>query len=228
MLIDWESVPTERSVEIPTFFQILKKYKPKTLLDVGFAGGWYHTDVVDLGVEFTGLDAIKGRVFGDDLIVSVEKKLEWKDSLDCIEVIVSDIVEWVSDRQFDMVASISSIEHIIPCCYGMKDRGADADLRAVEKMKTHVKPGGSLCLSFPVGKDDTDLWWRRGPKEFIAYGEERVKILAGDWNLLSEEYWVNVNNKWVKTPAQEALNYQYPNYRTARTLGVIHLGNPKL
>lgn len=223
MYIDWESMITERSVEIPAFFDILKEFKPKDLLDVGFAGGWYHMDVVKLGIKFVGLDAAEGRVDGDKILVPADMKTAWKESLQGIQVIVSDIVEWRSKRTFDMVASISTIEHIIPCGYGMKDRGPSADLAAVEKMKTHVAPGGTLCLSFPVGIDGTSRELR--PEEFTVYGEERVKQVIGDWKVLSENYWMQQGNKWMKVHSQQAVSYTYFDYKSARTLGILHLGH---
>ena len=220
MWLDWETNMTERRVEIPAFFDLIREHDPKTMLDVGFGGGWYHKDIVARGIKYTGMDAVQSRITGQSMCVSEERKREWIASLNRIEVICSDIVDWRSQRRFDMVACISVIEHIIPCGYGMPDRGDDADMKAVEKMMTHVKPGGHFVLSFPTGVDKTgkplgpdDLSLIDATKfgQIIEYGEDNVC-----------SFWIEENpGKWLPVTESVALDYEYKDFDHARTLCIL-------
>lgn len=222
MWVDWASMTTERCIEIPVFFETLAEFKPKTVLDVGFAGGWYHRDVVELGIDYVGLDATPARASGAAILVGIPKRQEWAKSLKDIEVVPQDIVDWKSDRTFEMVACISTLEHIIACSYGMRDRGPDADLDAVKKMKTHVAPGGTLFLTFPVG-----INVKEGPldpkTDFAPYGADRIAQVVGDWNVISERYWSDLDGTWEPCSIERATTQPYPTFRHVRTLGVIHL-----
>lgn len=224
MWYDWAGTTTERCIEIPKYFETLKEFDPKTVLDVGFAGGWYHKDVVEMGIKYTGLDAVKSRADGQTMLVSSEKKAEWKDSLRDIEVIPLNIVDWDSPRKFDMVSCISTIEHILAGSYKMMDRGPDADIEAVDKMKTHVKPNGTLFLTFPVGVN-----CKIGPpnpkKDFAPYTAERIQRVIGNWNIISENYWSDLDaaGEWKSCSKEHATSYEYRVFNSVHSLGIIHL-----
>jgi len=222
---DWASHKSERSVEIPKFFELINEYSPKTMLDVGFAGGFYHEDITDLGIKYTGMDADPTRIGGQAMKVDEEKKQKWRKSLNRIEVLGMDILDWKSKRQFDMVASISVIEHIIPCGYGRKNRGPKADLMAVDKMKDHVKPSGHLILSFPTGIDTTGKELK--PDDLaVINGIKYDNIINNDatFILLDEFFWTETSlGVWTLCNKDTALNFEYTDMGHAKTLAVICL-----
>jgi len=80
-------------------------------------------------------------------------------------------------EEFDAGLSISSFEHDGLGRYG-DPLNPEADLRAMEKMKTIIKKGGILFLAVPVGKDL--LVWNA----HRIYGRIRLPLLLKDWEVL--------------------------------------------
>jgi hypothetical protein len=78
---------------------------------------------------------------------------------------------------FDVGMSISSFEHDGLGRYG-DPLNPDADLQAMEKMKSIIKRGGILFLAVPVGKDL--LVWNA----HRIYGRIRLPLLLKDWEVV--------------------------------------------
>ena len=76
--------------------------------------------------------------------------------------------------QFDAALSISSFEHDGLGRYG-DPVNPEGDIKAMQKMKHVVKPGGLLFLSVPVGKD-TLVW-----NAHRVYGSIRLPLLLQGW-----------------------------------------------
>ncbi len=78
---------------------------------------------------------------------------------------------------FEAAFSISSFEHDGLGRYGEK-LDPLGDLKAMEKTRLMIKPGGLLFLSVPVGKD-TLIWNSRR-----IYGKLRLPLLLEGWKIL--------------------------------------------
>jgi hypothetical protein len=63
-----------------------------------------------------------------------------------------DIVDFVPDRGYSLVLSLSTIEHI-----GFDEDEIDVDkpLRAAEVLRSSVAPGGELLVTFPIAYNQT-------------------------------------------------------------------------
>ena len=79
--------------------------------------------------------------------------------------------------QYDASFSISSLEHDGLGRYG-DPLNPTADLEAMAKLKTMVKPGGLLYLGVPVGSDV--LYWN----SMRQYGTVRFPMLIEGWELI--------------------------------------------
>jgi SAM-dependent methyltransferase len=79
-------------------------------------------------------------------------------------------------RQFDAGISISSFEHDGLGRYG-DPLDPDADLKAMLKMKSIIKPGGILYLAVPVAQDK--LVWNA----HRVYGRLRLPHLLAGWEI---------------------------------------------
>ncbi|MFC1669666.1 DUF268 domain-containing protein [Spirochaetota bacterium] len=78
---------------------------------------------------------------------------------------------------FDAAFSISSFEHDGLGRYG-DPVDPDGDLKAMEKMKKFLKPGGRLVLAVPIGKDS--LVWNA----HRVYGSLRLPMFLNGWKIL--------------------------------------------
>ena len=81
-------------------------------------------------------------------------------------------------RKFDVVVSISSIEHDGLGRYGdpINPRG---DLRAMSEFKELLRPGGLLLLAVPIGSDA--LVWNA----HRIYGRIRWPLLTAGWETVA-------------------------------------------
>jgi hypothetical protein len=67
--IDWKTLSNERSIEIPWLLERLSEIKPTDVLDVGFAGSFYQNDILEMGINYVGLDFDLSRINGQSLYV---------------------------------------------------------------------------------------------------------------------------------------------------------------
>jgi len=244
-VIDWESLSNERSIEVPWLHDRLKKEKPTDLLDVGFAGSFYQGEILDMGINYLGLDFDMSRITGQSLHVDAIHKEAWKSLIERFKWLQGDIVnppEELMQKRFDMIISISTIEHIVPAGYASNYMDLQADLTAVANMKSMVKTGGSLLLTFPVGKTayfynpnvnrniaaikKTGIF-KEGIHDQMFYDMNRIDQIRGEWCL--EEctfYKRDENNKWIKCECEDACNIEHTTSE-ATTVCLLHLRKPK-
>ncbi len=220
--IDWKSLPNERSIEVPWLYKRLQQEKPTALLDVGFAGSFYQNDILDMKINYVGLDSDMSRITGQSLYVDVTQKAIWKELIKQFEWVHDDIVnpsKELMQRQFDMVMCISTIEHIVPAGYASNYTDLQADLKAISNMKKLVKENGSLLLSFPVGQtayffnpnvnrnvtalQKTGLF-KEGQHDQMFYDAVRINQIIGDWTIIEKSFYKRGNNQWIKCTQADA------------------------
>lgn len=111
----------ERGVEIPIFREFVLQYQNKRILE--------------LGNVLTHYDPVN-----HDIIDKYES---------ASGVMNQDIVEFTPQRKYDLIISISTLEHV-----GWDERPREPDklLRAIEHLKEQcLAPGGTLMASLPLG-----------------------------------------------------------------------------
>lgn len=117
----------ERVIELPIIWDMVSKYKNKSILEVGNVLSHYYPidhDVVD--------------------------KYEVGEG-----IINSDIVEFKPEKKYDLVVSISTFEHIGYDEEPYKQPQINADtykiIDAIENIKSFLVPGGKLVFTAPLG-----------------------------------------------------------------------------
>ena len=247
--IDWKSLPSERSIEIPHFLNLLRRERPRTLLDIGFAGGFYQPEILKLkDIEYTGLDFDMSRIIGQSLCVDSDMKAAWRQILTKFKYIFADIVncpEEILKASYDMVVAISTIEHIVPAGYALNFTDLDADLKAVENMKKMVKQNGSLLLTFPVGQSahffnpttnrnavalkKLDIF-KEGQHDQMFYASKRIEQLIGDWAVINKRFWINIGQvnqgDWKECNEEVACSVKYNKSSEAVTVCILHMRKP--
>jgi SAM-dependent methyltransferase len=113
----------ERTVEIAIFKALLNQYRDKRVLEVGNVLSHYLPDVVP------------GR---SHIVVDKYEVAEG--------VVNEDIVSYQAEA-FDLIISISTLEHV---GWDEEPRDPEKVLRAIDKLKKLVKPGGELVVSIPL------------------------------------------------------------------------------
>ncbi len=233
----------ERKREVTFLLEIIhdlvKKKNKISLLDVGFAGSWYILDILKAdNIDYTGLDINNSRITGLGLKVDATLKKLWNFMLSKIKYIYADIIDYKSKNKYDLVISISTIEHILPLGYdSKKEYGPYLDIDAVDSMKNLVKEEGYILLTFPCGTEEffvnrknlnfnflLQKGFKLGHHNLISYDENRIKKIIGDWKVIKEKYFMG--KKFNPIGKTSAINYEHKS-SFINSLCCILLKNPK-
>lgn len=112
----------ERSVEIPIIWKIVEKYKNKHILEIGnVLSHYFHVN--------------------HDIVDKYEESNN---------VINQDVVDFKPLRKYDLIISISTLEHV-----GWDETPRDPlkILRAVENLKNLLNPKGKIIVTLPIGQN---------------------------------------------------------------------------
>jgi SAM-dependent methyltransferase len=148
----------ERGVEIPIFRQLLLQHQDKRILEIGNVLSHYFPIQHD-----------------------VVDKYEVSSS-----VINKDIVEFVPQHKYDLIVSISTLEHV-----GWDEQPQEPAklLRAIEHIRNRcLAPGGQIVVSLPVGYNkffDGLLRDGKSPfttQHFLKRISKRNYWVESDWN----------------------------------------------
>jgi hypothetical protein len=156
----------ERAVEIPIVWEMMKKYRGKRILEVGNVLSHYFK--VD-----------------HDIVDKYER---------ANGVINQDIVVFRPPRKYDLIVSISTLEHV-----GMDEKQTPTEprkiLRAVESLKSLLVSGGKMIITLPIGYTlELDELLKEGKIEFAKrYCLKRISM----------------DNKWVETDWNGIQNTKY-------------------
>jgi uncharacterized protein DUF268 len=130
-----------------------------SVVNMGSVTPWYESNCLYFGGSSTTIDYNK--------IITLTDRIK-----------TMTVAEWDRDRPtFDVACSISSFEHDGLGMYG-DPLDPDGDLKAMQKMKGVVKPGGLMFFAVPVGKDKILYNLCR------IYGEVRLKKMFEGWEVL--------------------------------------------
>lgn len=126
----------ERDIEIPIVMDVVKENSKKKILEVGnVLSHYFH--------------------FNHDILDKYEKSKG---------VINQDIVDFQSPEEYDLIVSISTLEHV-----GFDETPKDSTkiMRAIENLKRMLAPKGKIIVTFPLGyNDEMDTMLRNGKIEF--------------------------------------------------------------
>lgn len=126
----WEN---ERSIEIPIIMSVIKKNKGKHLLEFGNVLSHYFSvkhDIIDKGEEDFGI-------------------IDFKHSNH--HVIDKDIIQYNTKNKYDLIVSISTLEHVGQEEWDSNESSSNKIIEAIENLKKLVKLNGKIVITIPVG-----------------------------------------------------------------------------
>lgn len=157
----------ERTVEIPIAWNLVKQYQNKKILEVGNVLSWYFDTNHDILDKY---ERAKG-------------------------VINQDIVDFAPSKKYDLIVSISTLEHV---GWDETPRDPKKIVKAFEKMKDILEEDGMIFVTIPIGYNDfLDNLFRQRRLPF------------------TEQYFlmrISKKNKWREVDQQTVENckYDYP------------------
>jgi hypothetical protein len=161
----------ERALEIPVAWDEVEKYRGKKILEVGNVLSWYFQ------VQHDVLD-----------------KYEVAEG-----VINEDIVEFKPAEKYDLILSISTLEHV---GWDETPREPRKVLDAVERLKGLLNAGGKLLITVPLGYNTAlDEFLRDGSLDFTnKFFMKRVSKKT-EWAEIDEQKALDeVRNKTYRRP----------------------------
>ncbi|HII10260.1 MAG: hypothetical protein ABSE71_04990 [Candidatus Micrarchaeaceae archaeon] len=170
------AVSDERTLEIPIAKAFIEENKPKNMLEVGNV----------LGIHF------KAGV--NHTVVDKYEKGEG--------IINEDIVDYKPDRKFDMVISLSTMEHV-----GFDEELKDASKteKSMRNILSMLEPDGKLLITVPVG-------YNPAMDDYI-----RNTRLDKRFMLKTSAF-----NDWVETTEEEAFRHRSDSkYRRSNAVAII-------
>jgi hypothetical protein len=111
---------SERAVEIPIFYRIIQQFDPRATLEVGNVLSHYFS------IEH-------------DVVDKYERGLG---------VLNMDIVEFNPNKTYELIISISTLEHV---GFDEEPRDLYKVVVALQKLRSWLSYGGSLIVSLPIG-----------------------------------------------------------------------------
>lgn len=167
----------ERTVEIPIALDFLMQKNPAEILEVGNVLNHY----VDVQ---------------HDVVDKYEKELD---------VINEDAAYFRTDKRYDLVISISTIEHI---GYDEDKKEYGKALRTIRNLKSLLSPGGKILITVPLG-----------------YNPEIDSIVKNHSEEFSDIHFLkrmSIMNHWKEVTVEEALNTRYGDkYFCANAIAIL-------
>jgi SAM-dependent methyltransferase len=171
-----EVIVTDRSVENPWVVETIGR--GGVMLDIGC-----------LGSEYLGeMTARADRAYGLDI--------QQAPAVEGVQIVRGDVANPpLKPGSFDVIVSISAIEHIGCAFYGQIP-SEDADLIAMRQIRRLLRDKGRLLISVPYGRGITYAWFR-------VYNASRFKRLLRGFQPLSIQYYRRDGNRYERCSAAE-------------------------
>jgi SAM-dependent methyltransferase len=105
------------------------------------------------------------------------------------------------EETFDIIISISTIEHVGLPCYGQTKLDQDGDIKVMDKIYRWLKPHGLAIITLPYGKPHHPPTFER------VYSKETLsrRILSSLWQSVRIDYICN-DEGWRTCLEPETLN----------------------
>ncbi|MEG5083159.1 hypothetical protein QUB53_21320, partial [Microcoleus sp. AT8-B4] len=210
--------PTERAVEIPIAFNFLAALnKPASILEVGNVLSHYENHLSErLGIT--------SRRIVDKFEVEVGVDNE-------------DLMNLPSDKKYDAIVSLSTVEHIgqkgdPSGGYGEKEENRDLEcpLKAIAKIYDLLAPDGKALITVPFGKLIDGEWYIQFSKEYLyllgkKYGIPKEAVSVNCLKLIDRETnGSSFNVLWEELDPLELSYVEYGSpFSQANAIAVIEL-----
>lgn len=131
--------------------------------------------------------------------------IQWDYTHPQLRFLQGDLLELdLSVSHFDLIINCSTVEHVgLTGRYGVKTDRPDGDLDAMAHLRSFLKPGGTMLLTIPVGRDALFAPLCR------VYGPQRLPRLFEGYEIVKEAFWTkDEQNRWQLTTKEQALNVE--------------------
>ncbi len=161
-------------------------------------------DLLDFGCEHGYLSLVAARRGFRVTAVDLQPQtFAWNEPN--IHFVQGDLLELpLPEEHFDVIVNCSSVEHVgVAGRYGIRADQDEADLRAMQRMRSILKLGGKLLMTAPCGRDAVFAPLHR------IYGRQRLPRLLDGFAIESESFLArDARGQWVACDKQAALDLE--------------------
>jgi SAM-dependent methyltransferase len=161
-------------------------------------------EAIDFGAGTGFLSVIAAQKHFNVTAVDLGAK-KWFFSPPGIKYVQGDILTVpLPEKHFNLIINCSTVEHVgLAGRYTVTKDNENGDLEAMARLRILMKPGGTMLLTIPVGRDAVFRPQSR------VYGAQRLPKLIEGYVLEKEEYWVkDGRNQWVAADKKTALDFK--------------------
>ena len=174
-------VVTERIIELPTLHEWVGKFFPEPrgqILEIGHVAGATSLELASLGFEVTAID-LRNYPFTHPNLESLQ----------------GDFLKRSFGKKFDLIFSLSTIEHFgFSERYGGEDiKDNNLDEQAFTKIAELLGQNGKVIVSFPYAKKWVPGVWFR-----VYTRDELIKKLGSHFSILESRFYRRDKNIWSR------------------------------
>jgi len=171
-----EVIVTDRSVENPWVVETIGR--GGVMLDIGCLGSEYLGEMAARADRACGLD------------------IQAAAPVEGVQIVRGDVANPpLKPGSFDVIVSISAVEHIGCAFYGQIP-SPDADLTAMRHIRRLLREKGRALISVPYGRGVTYAWFR-------VYDASRFRRLLRGFRPLSIQYYRRDGNRYERCSASD-------------------------
>lgn len=163
---------------------------PGVALDFGSGGSYLALVAAHRGLSVIALD---------------REPVDWRFTHPRLRFLQGDLFEVpLQSASFDVVINCSTVEHVgLVGRYSVIEPRPDGDIEAMRLLHSILKPGGTMLMTVPVGRDSVFSPVCR------VYGPQRLPLLLEGFGISEQAYWTKSgDNLWVESDRDTALSCQ--------------------
>ncbi len=167
----------QRFIEYPWVLNKLGPGKGRSVLDVGCSGSLLDHELLARGFRVVGLD-VNNHTMRNNSETFVQANA---------------INTGLPSETFDVILSVSVIEHVGLNAYSQDLLLDDGDILAMQELKRLLKPGGIFLLTFPYeggGPFRIFRWGKRGEFAERRYDHKRLAKLVDGFSVVASDFYV--------------------------------------
>ena len=192
---------TERQVEIP--WLVDRIFSPNSILDIGGADAMYHKWMVAAAVEVHCIDTRRAK--------------PWPGVTYHVGSVTDMPASWT--ERFDLVTSISSLDHVGLVAYG--NESIPGALQAArDEIYRVCKTSGRFILTAPTGRDMTTTHGSSGGQRVFSTEALRVLFPAHLWEWIDIAYWRLVGENYIPCAQPDIVDVGYAGHRAAAVVAI--------
>ena len=187
----WEVINNQGTLDIPFVLLNFDLSSTSKILDFGCGGSVIPLYLATFGYKVTGIDFRYGGGYSHKNFTFLKKNF-------------FDVN--LEKGSFDCVIATSTLEHVGMGHYGESPL-ENGDMKAMEKIRHILKPGGVLFLTVPGGRGK--IYEKKGIKYVRIYEPSEIEQLCKGFKIEKELFFKKEDQEWIPAKREEMTKIEF-------------------